>query len=269
VQRLIFWLLLSGVVFGCRPAQVPYPALAQDCSPTRIGKVAITGAQRSDVAPLAVLEGTFDDADRTGRVTEVATELLNVRGYPYAKIDVTRRAGCGVELDVAVDRGPRFRITQLGFQTDDAFPETERVTAIADALGTVNAVGGAYVEARMQRALVALTRRYHDAGWIDATIGRPLATYDEGRGAVAVVIPIQAGPRYRIGSVRAHGGPASTRAEVVAAMGLHGGDWFDAAQVRVGIDRARKRLDRRIELRIEVAADHQTIDVEARVGGSR
>jgi outer membrane protein assembly factor BamA len=262
VQRLV---LAAIVIIGCRPSEVAYPALAADCSPTRIGKVTVQGASLSDIAPLAVLEGAFDDSDRTDRIAEVATELFHVRGYPRARIDITRHVACGV----AVDRGPRFKITQLGFQTDDAFPEAERVAALEDALGTVNAVGGAYVEDRMERALAALTRRYHESGWIDASIGKPHATYDESDGSVAVVVPIQAGPRYRIGEVHAHGTDRETRAEVVAAMGLRGGDWFDAARVRSGIDRARKRLDRRIELRIEVAADRRTIDVEARVGGSR
>lgn len=266
MQRLI---LAAIVIIGCRPSEVAYPALAQDCSTTRIGKVTVQGATLADIAPLTVLEGAFDDIERTDRIAEVATELFHVRGYPRARIDITRHVACGVELEVAVDRGPRFKITQLGFQTDDAFPEAERVAAIEDALGTVNAVGGAYVEDRMERALAALSRRYHESGWIDAAIGKPHASYDESDGSVSVVVPIKAGPRYRIGAVHAHGAGADTRAEVVAAMGLRGGDWFDAARVRNGIDRARKRLDRRIELRIEVAADRRTIDVEARVGGSR
>ena len=70
----------------------------------------------------------------------------------------------------------------------------------------------------MERALAALARRYHESGWIDAAIGKPHASYDESDGSVAVVVPIKAGPRYRIGEVHAHGGGAETRAEVVAAM---------------------------------------------------
>lgn len=266
VQRFILFLI---ALIGCREAQLPYPALPQDCSIARIGRVTVEGASAADVAPIVVLEGTFDDQDRTLRVTEVATELLHVRGYPQATIAVARREACGVELQVVVQRGPRFRITQLGFQTDDAFPEDERVAAIADALGTVNAVGGSYLADRMKRALANLERRYHESGWIDAVISRPIVSYDEDEAAITVVVPIQAGLRYRIGSVRAHGAAAAARARVVAAMGLRGGEYYDASRVRTGIDRARKLLDRRIELRIEVAADRQTIDVEARLGGSR
>jgi outer membrane protein assembly factor BamA len=263
MQRLI---LTAIALIGCQPApQIAYPAVAQDCSPERIGRVSVHGASLSDVAPLAVLEGTFDDRDRTDRIAEVATELLHVRGYPNARIEIDRAQGCGVELDVAVGLGARYKIAQLGFQTDDEFPEADRVEALEDALGTVNAVGGSYVEDRMLRALVTLERRYHESGWIDATVGKPVATYDNGRGSVSIVVPIEAGPRYRIGEIHAHGASRSTREAVVAALGLRNGDWYDATQLRTGIDRARKRLDRRIELRIEVGNDHSTIDIEARV----
>jgi outer membrane protein assembly factor BamA len=264
VQRLI---LTAIAIIGCQPAQVTYPAAAPDCSPERIGRVTVRGATLADVAPLAVLEGTFDDRERTDRVAEVATELLHVKGYPNARIEIDRAQGCGVELDVAVALGPRYKISDLAFQTDDDFPQDERAAAVEDALGTVNAVGGSYVEDRMVRALTALERRYHESGWIDAKIGRPVTRYDDGRGAVTVIVPIDAGPRYRIGVVRAHGGGRATREAVVAALGLRNGDWYDASQLRTGVDRARKRLDRHVELRVEVGADRTTIDIEARVAG--
>jgi outer membrane protein assembly factor BamA len=268
VQRLF---LTAIVFFGCQPApQLAYPALAADCSPERIGKVSIRGAQASDVASLAVLEGTFDDKDRTERIVEVATELLHVRGYPNARIAIDRQTGCGVELDVAVALGPHYRITHIGFETDDEFPDDERAEMLEDALGTVNAAGGAYVEDRMVRSLASLERRYHEAGWIDATVGKPVATFDDGRGTVSISVPIAAGQRYRIGEIHAHGATRVTRDAVVAALGLRNGDWYDSVRVKNGIDRARRRLDRHIELRIEVGTDRSTIDIEARVvGGER
>jgi outer membrane protein assembly factor BamA len=263
VRRVV----VLGFAIGCGAAPRPYPAVADECNPARVGRVVLDGAAVADVAPLAVLEGAFDEADRTERVTAVATELLNVRGYPRAKITVTRKLACGVELHVAVDRGPQFHIDQLGFATNDTFPAEWRTAVVEDALGTVNAVGGAYVEDRMKRALVTLQHRYRDAGWLDAVIAAPRAIYDDAHGSVTVVVPIHAGPRYRIGNVVAHGAGPTLRAEVVAALGLRGGEWYDAARLRVGIDRARRKLDRRIELHIDVATDRKTIDLVAVVGG--
>jgi outer membrane protein assembly factor BamA len=261
-------LVAACVLLGCRAAPAPYLAVPAECNVARIGRVVLDGASVADVAPLAVLEGTFDDPARTARITAVATEMLHVRGYPRAKITVTRQTGCGIELHVAVERGPRFQIETLAFEAHDAFPADERAVAVEDALGTVNAVGGAYVADRMQRGLAELARRYHDAGWIDAIIGEARATYDDTRGTVTVVVPIHAGARYRIGSVVAHGGAPEVRAAVVDALGLRGGEWYDATAVKHGIDRARRTLDRRIELRVQVSSDRRAIDIDAVLGGS-
>lgn len=253
---------------GCipEPEQAPaaYVPLAPDCSPTRIGKVSVEGATLADIAPIAVLEGTLDDPARADRIASVATELLQARGYPYAKLEVTRQVACGTELHVTVHTGPRYKIARLAFETDDEFPATERLLAVEDALGTVNTVGGAYLADRMKKALESLEHRYHEAGWIDASIGTPKATYDEQSNEVTVEIPVTAGPRYRIGRIITHGGSAADRRAVVEALGLRGGDWYNGPRVRIGINRARHTTDHHVELHYEVA-DHGIVDLEARV----
>ncbi|HEY1816200.1 MAG TPA: hypothetical protein VGG74_27825 [Kofleriaceae bacterium] len=255
---------LGGCASEAPLAPVAYPPLAQDCSATRIGRVTVEGATPADVAPLAVLEGTLDDPERADRIAGVATELLQARGYPYAKLEVSRHVGCGTELHVTVHTGPRFKIARLVFRTNDDFPSTERVLAVQDGLGTVNAVGGAYLEDRMKRALTALEHRYHEAGWIDATIGAPKATYDEISNEVSVSIPITAGPRYRIGRIITRGGSAADRRTVIEALGLRGGEWYNGPRVRIGINRARHETEHRVELHYEIA-DHGIVDLDARV----
>ena len=226
----------------------------------RVGAVAIDGATPGEVAPLAVLEGTLDDPPRAQRVAAVAEDLLRARGYARAKVRVSRVRGCGIELHVVVDRGPKFKIADIAFVGADEPPPP---SALADALGTINAVGGAYLADRMRRALDRVVHRMHDAGWLDATIDPPVATYDDHTGAVHLAIAVHQGTRFRIGSVVAHGGGRAARAAVIEALGLRGGDWYDAAAVRAGVERARRELDRRIELHVTTEVDH--IDVEATV----
>jgi outer membrane protein assembly factor BamA len=91
--------------------------------------------------------------------------------------------------------GPRFRIAQIDLIARDEFPAAARLAAIEEALGTVNAVGGAYVEDRLLRALANLQQRYRAAGWVDAVIEAPVAQFDESRGSVRVTITIRAGRR--------------------------------------------------------------------------
>ena len=247
---------------SCRVAPGPYPAVAAPCAFNRIGAVHIAGAPREAVPQLAVLEGTLDDPDRTARVAALAASNLQARGYATAAITVSRATGCGVDLRVAVALGPRYRIARIAFETDDAFPEADRLAVIEDALGTVNTIGGVYIEYRLKRALAELERRYHDAGWLDARLGAPRTSYG-GDGAIAIAVPVDAGARFRIGSVKASGAGQKAREAVLQTLGLRAGDYYDGPSVRTAIERARHKLDRWVELRTNVADGRPEIDLEA------
>jgi hypothetical protein len=98
---------LALTVLACHAAPTGRPPIAAACGPNRVGRVTIEHATAAEVAPLAVLEGTLDDPARTARIAEVAAKRLRARGWPDARVEVRRREGCGVELDVAVIRGVR------------------------------------------------------------------------------------------------------------------------------------------------------------------
>lgn len=248
---------------ACGTGSPGRPAVAAPCSPSRIGDVTVTGAAPGDVPALAVLQGTYDDPARTARISAAAAEALRWRGYAKAEIEVSRRAGCFVELRVAVALGPRYRIARIDFDTDDEFPAGERLAALEDALGTVNTVGGVHIEYRLRRALGELEQRYRDAGWLDAQVGAPRAAY-EPEGAVRLEIRVDAGPRYRIGTIRARGASERARRALLEELGVDPGAYYDGPALRRGLARARRRLDRRVELRTSPAAGGE-VDLEAEI----
>jgi hemolysin activation/secretion protein len=259
-------LLIAAIALGagaCRSGTGARPAVAAPCSPGRIGEVKVTGARPADVPGLAVLQGTHDDPARTGRVVAAAVEALRWRGYAKASIEIAREAGCFVDLRVAVELGPRFEIARIDFLTHDEFPARERLAAIEDALGTVNTIGGVHIDYRLRRALDGLERRYRDAGWLDARIGAPRSAYDEA-GAVRLAIPIDAGRRYRIGAIRARGANEVARRTLLEELGVDPGAYYDGPALRRGIERARRRLDRRVELRTSLI-DGDEIEIEAEI----
>jgi outer membrane protein assembly factor BamA len=266
-QALLIAVLAPGAA-GCRAGARPHPAVAAPCAPGRIGAVSVTGASLGDVPALAVLQGAYDDPARTARVAAAAAEALRWRGYANASIDVSREIGCFVELRVAVDLGPRFQIARIDFQTADEFPARERLAVIEDALGTVNTVGGVHIDYRLRRALEGLARRYRDAGWLDVEIGEPRSAYDDEAGAVRLAIPIDAGPRYRIGAIRARGANAVARRTLLEELGVDPGAYYDGPALRRGIERARKKLDRRVELRTSLT-DGDEIEIEAEIATAR
>jgi outer membrane protein assembly factor BamA len=257
VHRSLALIALAGC--GAAPIGRAGPTLL--CSSHRVGQVAVTGAPAAAVPQLVVLEGTLDDPERTERIAQVSADGLRSQGYADAAIAVARRAGCGVELDVAVTLGPRYRIARIAFDTDDEFPGAERLAVLEDALGTVNTIGGVYIEYRMRRAIVELERRYRDAGWLEAQLGAPRTTYDRS-GTVSVDISVRAGRRFRIGSVRAIGAGPLARA-VLQSLGLRAGEYYDGPRIRSAIERARHKLARWVELRTNVADDRPEIDLEA------
>lgn len=258
--------LLGLLGLGCGRAQVAArPAIAATCAPDRIGAVIVDGAPATAVAQLAVLDGTLDDAARAERVRQVAVDALRAQGYARATIALSRKARCGVELRARVTLGRKYTIERIAFETDDEFPDRKRLAVIEDGLGTVNTIGGTYVADRLTRGLVELRRRYADAGWLEAAISAPQVVFDDG-GRISITIPVRPGARFTIGSIRAIGAGKAGR-QVLDAMGLREGEYYDKSLVRAGIERARRRLDRWIQLRIEVAPDRTEIDVEAIVEG--
>lgn len=247
-------------LIACHPAgHAPTPAPIA-CRPLRIGPVHVVGTERALVPSLTVLEGTADDPARIDRIATAALAPLHARGYARAQLHVTRE-GCG--LEVAVELGERYRVAAIEFITSDAFPEKARLAALEASLGTVNTPGGLYVADRLDDALDALEQRYRDAGWLDATIGDPIASYVGAR--VSLRIPIRAGHRFHVGTVRAVGGGPVSRATVLEALGVSGGEWYDGSNLRVGVERARHQLAHRLELHTNVDQERRVVDVEVEV----
>jgi outer membrane protein assembly factor BamA len=268
-------LVLALGLAGCGERHVPdppYPAVAAPCTPVRIGRVRVLGGSLADVPGLAVLEGTIDDRARLERVLAAATEALHHRGHARARLELVRRPGCFTELDVIVQLGPRFLIERIdlvsGALAVDAgarasgLSREDQLAVLEDALGTANTIGGVYIPYRLTRALAQLEQRYRDAGWLDVRIAAPAVRHDE-RGYVALTITVDAGPRYRIGAIRARGGGAAARAAVLEELRIEPGAWYDGPAIRHGLERARRRLDRRVELETRVQTSRGEIVLEA------
>ncbi|HEY0193950.1 MAG TPA: hypothetical protein VGC42_22690 [Kofleriaceae bacterium] len=272
------WLPFT-VLAACGSAPEPvasYAPVTAPCVFNRISTVEVRGAPRDSVPQVTVLEGTIDEPDRTERAARLALRNLKAQGYAGARLTLDRRDRCGVGLDVTVALGPRYTISAIAFETPfggagepaGAPPElvlAARRAVLEDSLGTVNTVGGVYIEYRLRRALIEIERRYRDAGWLDATVGTPRPRY-LADGTVALAIPLDPGPRFRIGSVVAVGASAPARAAALHSLGLRSGDYYDGPSIRLAIDRARKQLDREVELRTNLAGDTPRIDIQAIVG---
>ena len=263
--------VLLGGLAACHPQPPAYPALPPTCDAERIGQVVVEGAPPAEVAALTVLEGTRDDPERTERIARQTVEGMRSDGYARAALSITPKRGCRVDLRVEVTLGPRFKINDIVFVTNDEFPAAVRTATIEDALGGVNSIGGVYSSTKLRRSLADLGQRYYDAGWLEVRVDDPIAHYDDANEVITLEIGIHAGKRFRIGQIHASGGEPAQRAAIMAALGLHNGDWYDGELIRTGLERVRRKLGSRgqeIELRTNVSLKRREIDLEAVVEAS-
>jgi outer membrane protein assembly factor BamA len=254
--------LFGLTLASCGGPPAAHTPISARCTADRVGTVHVEGADRALVPGLAVLEGTLIDPERTERITQAAEEALRYSGYARARVAVSTEQVCFTDLNVIVDLGPKYQIARIDFQTDDEFPAKERLAALEDELGRVNTIGGIHIDYRLRRALKDLQERYRDAGWLDARIGTPEATYDDGDALVSLSIPVEAGERYRIGAITAHGGNSGVRQTILEEIGIEEGAWYDGPTIRRGLERARKLTKRKVVLR-EVDAEAGVIELEA------
>ncbi|HEU0034389.1 MAG TPA: hypothetical protein VFQ53_27390 [Kofleriaceae bacterium] len=258
-------LLLLALVACHTPATPRAPGLA--CAPGRIGKVTVTGAPRSAIAPLAVLEGTLDEPERTTRIVALTEALLHREGYPRAKLAVARHTGCGVELAVTAALGPRFRIARIVFATADDLDPAVRRDAFAISLDSgrrIQTVGGDYDAGWLETSVRQLATAYKDRGWTNVEIGEVAVHEDDATGTVELTVPITPHDRFKIGELRAApDDPVALAA--LATIGLRSGDWFDARAVELATDRMRRHVGHRVYLRTTPRDDHHVIDVELAV----
>lgn len=249
-----WWVLLAFAACHTPPARAP---IACDIHRVTLVRTSPPNA-RGLLDPLTVLEGTYDDPERTGRLVALTEQMLHAQGYLDAKLAVARHAACGVELDVTGSLGPRYRIARLEFLTDDGFPDAQRRAIVATNLATVNAVGGTYREDLLGPRLAELIGTYQQRGWLKAQVGKPQVEYDHARGEISIRVPIDAGKRFKIGDVRPH---RPEGAAAVAALGLHTGDWFDVTALRIAIDRASRKVGRTVELSPSTISDRGVVDM--------
>jgi outer membrane protein assembly factor BamA len=261
-MQLVRALAIALLCAACGSSPPPRRSVA--CAAERIGRVTVIGVAPEVVAPIAVLEGTLDDRERTARVVAHTEAMLRANGYARAAIAMTHDENCGVELAARVTLGPRYRIARIELDTPDEFPEAVRRTVLASELGGANAVGGSYRADHLKSAMTRLVTAYWDRGWVNAEAGEPRVTFDDARAEVVVHLPIKAGKRYRIREVRLRERDA-TGELVVATLGIHSGDWYETPRLRTAIERARRRVGKKVELWPAVLEDRGQVDLEIEV----
>ena len=148
------------------------------------------------------LEATPFEPSRIHRMTEALQESYVREGRLDAHVEARQRAhSTGVDVCVAANPGPRITIAKLEFPGAKAVSKKTLLGALHGKDANVNRVGGAFDEAALEFDNLFLLNEYWERGHLDAKVGRPTVKRRGKR--LHVAIPIDEGPRYRIGTIDA------------------------------------------------------------------
>jgi outer membrane protein insertion porin family len=148
------------------------------------------------------LTGSGDyDEEEWSRDLSAVIGYYQKEGYVRMKIagvDNVWDGDGGVTLVVRVEEGARYRLREIVFTGNDNFLRREL-------LGVMRNREGAFVDyVALERDQEAIAGKYHDTGFLDATVEGTLE-FDEEKRAVVARFDVAEGPRYRLGSVVVQG----------------------------------------------------------------
>ena len=183
--------------------------------------------------------GVVDEVEVRAGVRRVEAAYRE-RGYAFAVAGarLAERDGDRV-LRIAVVEGPRVSVESVAFTGDLGVPEPrlrERLET-APSGWLRRRVFQAEV---LERDLRRLTDFLAAEGFAEARVGPPALAYSDDRARVRIVIPVQAGPRLTVGSIRLAGVRALDASALRTALGPPpGAPWSEAA-----VEEARRVLER-------------------------
>ncbi len=168
-----------------------------------------------DIKPFSIL-----NPERISQAIEVIKALYEQKGYFYTEVrsEVKPLKGRRVELVFHIKEGRRLYIKSIEFEGNKAFSDEELRSLMSLTVKTpfswLRKVGrvlkslfvpgpvvspGVFSRVYLYRDLNRILTFYHDKGFIEARVGEPRV--EESKGWVRIVIPVEEGPRYRVGKV--------------------------------------------------------------------
>ncbi|HEX6209796.1 MAG TPA: outer membrane protein assembly factor BamA, partial [Methylomirabilota bacterium] len=209
------------------------------------------------------LAGVVDEPELRSSVRRIEAAYRE-RGHALATAGATlERRDDEVLVRIAVVEGPRVTVESVTFTGLTRVPEAQLRQRMETAPPGVLR-RRVFQEEVLQRDLRALTAFLVSEGHAEARVGPPEVAYSEDRTRVRVVVPVEEGPRLRIGAVRLAGVRALAEPELRAALALApGGPWSEHA-----LDQARRVLERRyaragyLAARVETASERRDGEVD-------
>lgn len=190
---------------------------------------------------------SFVDEATLRRVAGVIRELYAEEGYLYADITPVQTPLAGgpklVHLTFEVDAGPKVRLREIVFDGNEAFDDGDLRGQMKE-----NKTGswlfflggdGVYKEAAFAEDAQSVTGYYQDRGYLRVNVGQPqietLQTSADGENTwIRLRIPVDEGPRYRVGAFTVSGATAIPVEFLRDRFDIDEGDYFRRSKLDDG-----------------------------------
>lgn len=217
----------------------------------RVDTAAIEDKLREENIILRV--DTFIDPPTIRRVAGIVRELYAEKGYQYADVKPEIKPVAGgpklVHLTFNVTEGPKVKIAEVDFVGNTAIKDGKLRGKMKENkpkswLSFITGKG-TYQEAKFADDAEAVTGYYLDKGYIKARVGQPqieiIEDSEDGTTRwVRLRVPVDEGPRYRIGTITFEGNKLVTDEGFAALFKLKPGDWYSHKKFMKGREKAQE-----------------------------
>jgi len=168
-----------------------------------------------------ILPYSYYNPYRIQRITGTIEELLLEKGLQSGQVNIkTERKGKNeVEVMFDIDEGPKIRVGSVIFEGKTKIPESILREAMEqnrkhDLISWISGKD-VYKQNKLEEDLINIKRKLQEYGFMEATIGEPRVEEITKRTVLfkkqkmrKIIIPVDAGYRYRVGEVKIEGNKA-------------------------------------------------------------
>src|SRR5277367_5691162 len=203
------------------------------------------------------------DPTRVARAIAVLKELLGEHGHQFAviKADVKKIPPASVQVNFIIKEGPKVQVGKISFTGNEHINsrvlresmKNLRPIGIPKSIFLENLFSRTYDASTLEEDSERVRQAYRDKGYFRASVADPqthlrnesglsLLTFRPRKGKrIDILMPIEEGSRYRLGSITFTGNKAVTNVRALRGQfTTKDGEWFNATLFGKGLENLRK-----------------------------
>jgi len=208
------------------------------------------------------VESQFDPT-KVKRAEVVIRDLLAEHGHQFAtvKTEVKTIPPAYVNITFNIKEGPTVKVGKIAFQGNDHLSNRTlrramknlKPIGIPHSIILENLFARTFDASKLDEDTERVRQAYRDRGYFKALTSEPITHVRDAGGLnpftlrpskgkrIDILMPVEEGDRYRLGSITFKGNKAVTNEKVLRAQfAQKDGEWFDATKFSKGLDQLRK-----------------------------